>query len=1784
MASASVTSGPFHRGRGRLIAAFTIALIAVVVVALASRLTAVGRADGSCTVTWTGSVGDGLWTTAGNWSGGAVPGSSDVVCIPSGDTVSVESGDSEADSVVADGATLDVEGGSLTLGDSGSNSTLGVLDLSGGQFDVDGALVLGTALDWTEGTLGGSGLTEVSADATGSVNPAGSLGLGGQELVNAGTTTFDCRTADDPTDMYSVIAGTDSAAVINTGTLTLEGSCAFQQADSTVDALINYGSLQASGEQAVGWAMTSGDESQTTIVANQDYGGDLALYGGDSDSPLAGDWGLSDPQFGNLELAAGGTYEFTTDSQNSTNMVVDSSPEIMGDADFVAWLTGETLAPSLDVGDVSWPDATIGAEGPVTIGDGSAVASVGALYPEGWTGEDGVATLIEPDTDPSNTPVITQNAEAEEGGVLNLSGYIEAPDAYVAAEQGTVNFQGSGNLEYVYSDTWSPSYPEPQFAVTGSITAEYLEADGGGEWFGPGQITTTDEVDSGDEAIFDGLTVAAPNGYDLDDGPTFLLDNTQIELGSYINMDGGWFASNGPDPGTLHLARGITDSCDSPTYVGPGIGVDGTDPNNCLASDPDSSAGWGLGNPAAPYTPDYGCGEPVMCASGDQTEVETDLSMGGRGGSFQLTRVYNSQDTFSLNNPGMFGAGWTSSYTDHLSGVDSQGDVSVQAANGSTSYFSYDSSTDTYTPVGANTASLSFDFNAERYTYVLPNGETQVFNEYGYLVSDTTRSGLETTLTYGGHGYGDFQLTTITAPSGRQIQFTYNADGFVATATDSDGQVVYYGYDNNQDLVSVTYGSPDATPRWQFGYDPWHELTSLTDGNGNTDQISYQGGLVTSQTDAAGNTRTWAYDPDDATGESETLVTSPAGNVTQYLFDASGNPISVTEGYGTSAQTTTSYTYNAAEEPVAVTDGNGNTSTYTYDAAGDQTSASNGLGETTTWTYDSYHDPLTMTLPSGLEWEYTYSDGRLATATENPAGGSLSSETATYTYDSAGDLTSVEDPMGHTTSYAYDGEGDVTSETDSLGNTTSYAYDGDGRVVSEVAPEGNVSGADPLQYTTSYTYNQFGELTSETDPLGNQTSYTYDGDGNLASVTDANGNTTTYAYTPDEQVQSITDPAGDVTTYDYDQDGNVESSATPNGDDTWYFYTPLDQLAGTEQAFLGNSTTSDTYDLDGNLASYTDANGQTTDYTYDAADQLIETTEPGTSTPATTYDYTSDGLRSSMTDATGTSTYSYDGLDRLSSETDGNGDTISYGYNADNETTSIEYPNGSTVDQGFNADGLLSSVTDWLGNETQFSYTPDSQLSQIAYPSSTSDVDTFDYDRADELTGISMMQNTTTLASVSYDRTATGQIGDETDTGLPGPTSTSYTYDSDERLSAVDSAAYSYDPDGNPTEQDGVTGYDYNAADELTSSPTTTYDYDDDGERTSQTTGTTTTNYSYDAAGTLGSVTDGSNPTDSYAYNGDGQLETSTTSGTTTEFTWDDNGPLPKLLSDGSDSYIYGPNNLPIEQIAADGTVSYLHHDGLGSTRLITDTSGDAAGTVTYNASGTLNASSGTATTVLGYAGDYTDPNTGLQYDQARWYDPDTSSFLTVDPLVADTDQPYIYADDDPINNIDPTGQSLWSLFKKIVVAEAADVGCGATSEIPGVDAAVCDAAADADADAAADILGEATEAADVADEDPAVVEAEEEEAACIETSLIEGDGDQPINDPFAGLRRPTGPTMEYMSPRSEVIQKEANFLDGLSMSAGTNPDSPAVPSGAGGKLASAAALLSRLFNALGIK
>ena len=145
---------------------------------------------------------------------------------------------------------------------------------------------------------------------------------------------------------------------------------------------------------------------------------------------------------------------------------------------------------------------------------------------------------------------------------------------------------------------------------------------------------------------------------------------------------------------------------------------------------------------------------------------------------------------------------------------------------------------------------------------------------------------------------------------------------------------------------------------------------------------------------------------------------------------------------------------------------------------------------------------------------------------------------------------------------------------------------------------------------------------------------------------------------------------------------------------------------------------------------------------------------------------------------------------------------------------------------------------------------------------------------------------------------------------------------------------------------------------------------------------------------------------------------------TTTNYTWDPAG-IGTVLGDGNE-YVWGQGL--ISQVASGGT-TYSQADGLGSVRLLTDGSGNSAGTAQYDAYGASRGQTGTQLP-FGFAGEQTDGESGLSYLRARYDDPTSGRFLSRDPFPGRIEDPasqnaYPYVQDSPLRWTDETGACL---------------------------------------------------------------------------------------------------------------------------------------------------------------
>jgi len=1026
---------------------------------------------------------------------------------------------------------------------------------------------------------------------------------------------------------------------------------------------------------------------------------------------------------------------------------------------------------------------------------------------------------------------------------------------------------------------------------------------------------------------------------------------------------------------------------------------------------------YGDHNPAEPNVVRSPCADPVDCATGNFSETYSDTAVSGPGFNLTLQRTYNSLAAASATSPGPLGYGWTSSFRSSLEFPSGSTDVIVHQGNGSQARFFEDAageyeSTDRVQATLTTTSGGGFEF-------ALPDRSKLTFDASGQLTSERDANGNTTTMTY-----TSGRMTSVTDTTGRSLTFTYNSNGTVATVTDPAGHTASYTYAGGE-LVTVTdVGGKDT----DFAYDSHHRLTQITDPRGHhvTTNVYDTQDRVTSQKDALNHETTWSY----ATGQ--TTVTHPNGAVTRQTFV--GNlPTEVITAYGTAAAATSTIEYDDDDNPVRVTDANGHVWKSTYDALGSKLTETDPLNRVTAYVYDEHRQLVHVTKPGGTTIDLAYnSAGNLRQAAQRIV---EQNRTAMHYYGHRGDgLMSYVGDDNRSWTYGYDGYGNRTSETTPLGHVRRATYDLNGQQLTTTTPRGKV---------TTTVRNAYGSPTTVTNPNSKTTTYAYDDNQNVTDITDRDGNHATITYDALDRPTEVHRADGSVTKTAYTATGDVASRTDGLDHDTDYGYDLMRRLTTVTDP-LGR-VEHFTYDPAGNRLTEKDPDNRTTTLAYDNANQLTATSYSADATRNATFSYNADGQRTAMIDASGTSSWTYDSIGRLASSTNGAGQQTTYHWDIGNRLTSIDYPYAltttspqthvttGTVTRTWNDDDEMTSVTDWLSNTTSLSYDADGSLTSITRPNGVNAAST--YDDNSNLAGVTDGTPATALA-----RSDAGLLS----TATTSSTSISYGYDAAQRLASADGLSFGYDDGDNLTQTRSGAGTSitqaFDVAHQLTSTHAAStlladYSFNDEGQRTAidAATGPDTT-LSWSQSGTLlryqgpDRIAGGSATADEhYIYDADGLRQSIENSSATTSHAYDVSDALPLMITDADNAYIYGPDGLPLEQIGPTGTVRYFSHDQLGSTTQLTNASGTVIQSYAYDAHGQRTSSAPTVPNPFQYAGQYTDATTGLQYLRARYHDPTTSQFLSPDPLQDTTGQPYSYANNDPINNTDPTGQLSWS-------------------------------------------------------------------------------------------------------------------------------------------------------------
>ena len=908
-----------------------------------------------------------------------------------------------------------------------------------------------------------------------------------------------------------------------------------------------------------------------------------------------------------------------------------------------------------------------------------------------------------------------------------------------------------------------------------------------------------------------------------------------------------------------------------------------------------------------------------------------------------------------------------------------------------------------------------------------------IYDQNGNVLSQTDPMGNTVTNTYDSNG----NLTAKTDAMGNITSYTYN-NGSIATLTDAEGNVVKNTFDTNGRVLSINAMGTDML---SFTYDDeTGEITSMTDALGNITSYDYDGKNLKSVSDNIGTYLKMTYNSD---GE-VISISNGIGTITDFTYDENGNCRSKTIKFTMDGQVRTYveyYQYDEAGNLTRITDSDGNITSTIYNSIGKVTSATDQKGRQTKYDYDNLGNLIKITYADGTSESFTYDgEGNNLSATNRYG------ITVTMTYDKVGNLLSKTYPNGAKVEYAYNANYQLISETSTTGAVTKYEYDAIGRNTAIIDALGNRTEFEYNEHSQlalmrdaksneyKYEYDLNGNWTKTTYPDGSFVSSEYDARGRVTSQTDQHGNVTTYVYDAADRLISVTDALGNTTNYVYDEVGDLISITDANGNVTTYSYDDLSRLTKVTNA-LGK-TSEITYDECGNVLTATDFGGKLTTYTYDAYDRLIsKKTADGT----TTYAYTTDGKLSSVTDKSGIIKYTYNDMVGLGKIEYANGSYVSYSYDNASRLTEVKTSLGSTIYEYDKLDRLVR-VVDRNGYATLYEYDENGNRSAVRYANGI--VVSYKYDEVNRLISEKALDKQGGLVA-QYEYTL-GAAGERTAVKELDRT-VEYTYDAlyrltGEKITAADGTiteyTYAYDKVSNrilKTENGDKTVYTYNELNQLVKENDAVYKYDDAGNLISTTSEDKSATYTYNAENKLirATVQEGNNVSvEEYEYDYAGNRTVKKSENNYTYYLNDVNGSLTQVLAEldanGNEKCWYTRGAELISQ-ERNGAISYYLTDGHGSVRQLTDSTGTVTDTYVYDAWGNLISSTGDTENSYLYCGEQLDSTTGLYYLRARYMNPATGTFISMDTYQGTLFEPatlhkYLYANANPVMNVDPTG------------------------------------------------------------------------------------------------------------------------------------------------------------------
>lgn len=631
------------------------------------------------------------------------------------------------------------------------------------------------------------------------------------------------------------------------------------------------------------------------------------------------------------------------------------------------------------------------------------------------------------------------------------------------------------------------------------------------------------------------------------------------------------------------------------------------------------------------------------------------------------------------------------------------------------------------------------------------------------------------------------RIATITDNSNRTIlTYTYDGDQVSAIA-DYTGRAVHYTWANAQltDVVDVLGYS------WHYAYLAGL-LHTKTDPEGRITTIDYSGNRVVRITDppdvdTSGNPVTYVttYDYAYDRGKSQyTVVKKTPGNMqTTTRYDADGHVVHREIG----TRVIKDMLHDGPNIDIAV-DERGLRTRIEYDSYRNPIQVTYPDGSVVKTTYDgTYNLPLTQTDELGVKSLYEYDTrGRLLRHTE--AVGLTEQRVTEYSYDPTTGQRLTETVHGATpdedatTTWTYDDYGNVHTMKDAENHVTTYQYDAQGNVT-------RTTDAHLKDWITGT--NAAGWIVSQQDPLNPETVIEYDKVGNRTSIEDAEHRTTRYSYTTHNLLRTVTDPLGGIATYEYSKDDRPIRETDPSGvvtevgyDTDNRFTTITDGAGNVTTLVYGRACDNDVMAGQEGLLTATHYPTYCEEYTYDQRGHRTKVTRvlPGTNGQeaqrlTTLYAFDAVGHAVGVTDPLARTTQSaYDGLSRLVTTIDALGGNTTYAYDARDNLKTLTDANHHAISFTYDKVDQVKTEARPLGQTITYDYDEVGNLTTRTNPMGERQV--YGYDDARQCTSEALYpaNSQTPSQNISYTYDGRGLLTGYVQTGDTASSAT-YVYD-----------------------------------------------------------------------------------------------------------------------------------------------------------------------------------------------------------------------------------------------------------------------------------------------------------------------------------------------------------------------------------------------------------------------